>query len=202
MTVVAPVEWKRQSMDSNDQYGRVLETYRSCKASNDKTKWFLGSLFALNFLAVLLSNFQIFLARNLPRKLNESKDVAFSMIMLLEACLVGVPVLVVVKDSPTARFLVPTSLVVVVCLAVVAPQVPSKVQQQRHVSVRGSTDATSGSVLQKLGISRSGMSSFDGGATSIGRASAVRAHVILPPPGAPDNLPQSLEASVSSFGGG
>ena len=203
MTAVAPVEWKRQEIDSRDQYGRVLATYGSCTASNGMTKWFLWSIFALNFFAVFLSNVQIYLARNLPQNLNESKEVAFSMLMLLEACLVGVPVLIVVEDSPTARFLVSTSLVVVVCLAIMVPQIPSKVRQQRHISVRSSTDANRGSVLAAFGFSRSGGSRFSrSGASSVN--GSTNTNPLTPEKRAElavHACPQ-MEDSVSSFAGG
>ena len=202
MTVVAPVVWKRQPTDSRDQYERVLATYGSCQASNEKTNWFLGSLFALNFLAILLSNVQIFLARNLPRNLNETNEVAFSMLMLLEACLVGLPVFLVVQESPTALFLVATALIVVVCLAIMIPQIPRKVKQQRHLSVRGSTDATRGSVLRAIGFSKfsSGAPSLNASMNSI--RSSLKNYVHQPNailPEAVDAPPGDEEGSLASF---
>lgn len=190
MTVVAPVEWKRQDMDSHDQYGRVLATYGSCTSSNSKTKWFLLTLFLLNFLAVLLSNVQIFLARNLPQQLNETKEVAFSMLMLLEACLVGAPVLIVVRDSPTARFLVSISLVVVVCMAILVPQIPNKVQRQRHISIRSGFSQSRGgpsreSSLRSMGSMRGSVNSMK---------ASVRHYI------QPQIPPMEDEKSASSFG--
>ncbi|CAB9505002.1 Gamma-aminobutyric acid (GABA) B receptor [Seminavis robusta] len=180
MTIVAPLQWTRQFTDSLDPYGRPLESYGSCTASNDNTKWFLLPLLAINFFAVLLSNIQIFLSRNLPRNLNESKEVAFSMLMLLEACLVGIPVLIVVNESPTARFLLPT-----------------KVRQQRSVSVVVSTNSLnlrssfnsvrrSNTLNLRFSISslrwtsfRASRSSMGASATSNGGIDRVRKQLIL-----------------------
>ncbi|CAB9505048.1 acid type B receptor subunit 2 [Seminavis robusta] len=146
MQVAAPLVWERVVVQNFDRYGRVQESYGTCSASSSTTQWLLGSIFFLNFAAVLLSNIQIYLSRNLPDDLSECKEVAFSMLMLLEVCLVGIPVLAVVHDVPTVRFLIASLIIFVVCLAIWVPQLPKNQKDRQRVfkasHVAKSSDAT------------------------------------------------------------
>ncbi|CAB9511753.1 acid type B receptor subunit 2 [Seminavis robusta] len=138
MQAVAPLVWKRVLVDNNyDIYDRPKESYGTCAPSSSTTRWLLGAIFFLNFGAVLLSNIQVYLSRNLPHNLSESKEVAFSMLMLLEACLVGIPVLVLVHDIPNVRFIVTSCLLFVVCLGILVPQLP--IQKAPGRSLRASS---------------------------------------------------------------
>jgi hypothetical protein len=121
-TLVAPLQWTRVPMENFDSFGRSVESYGTCwytESSSQST--FLIVLFAINMLLVCFANYQSFLAKNIPSDFNESLYVALSMASILEATILGIPIIFTVIDSPSAAFVVASLFITILCLAILLP---------------------------------------------------------------------------------
>ena len=75
-------------------------------------------LLFVNFIPVILANYQTYQARSLPTQFNESKFIALSMASILESALIGLPIIIMAKDDPTAHFLTQSIIISIARLAV------------------------------------------------------------------------------------
>lgn len=119
-TVVAPLTWTRRWIDNYDQFGRSIESYGTCYGGrNDVAQYvFMALIILINVAAILLSLYQSYQARNLPTDFNESYYIAVSTFSLLESMILGGPLLVLVRDNPSADFLIKSVLVTIVCATI------------------------------------------------------------------------------------
>ena len=78
-------------------------------------------LVVINFIALLITNYHCWKARELPSEYKESSFVICTNVILLEAFLLAFPILFMVKDDPSARLTVNTVLVCIVSWAVLLP---------------------------------------------------------------------------------
>jgi hypothetical protein len=125
-TVLNPPQWTRVDLANYyDEFGQPSASVATCRGHEEKagggTKVFFCLYFAINLLALIFANYQSYIARNYPSAYNEGYYIAISVGFLMEACLVGVPVLVLVQGSPTSDFLVRAILITVVCLVILLP---------------------------------------------------------------------------------
>jgi len=128
-SVIDPLVHRRQEIDNVDHFGRTTETYSVCVPASGaqedggaRVPWeFLGPLLSLNFVALALSNYLAFKSRDLPSQFNESSYTWLTMASLLETFIVAVPIVFVVWDDPSARFIAQSVLLVLFCLAVLLP---------------------------------------------------------------------------------
>lgn len=123
-TTLDPLEWERLPVTTN-KYGQVTSSRGTCLhvETNSSTDWiFFGLLLALNVVALLLSNYVSFKARLLPSDFNESKHIFLSNVILLEAFIIGTPVLLMVRNMRGASVaLVRALLNAILCLGVLLP---------------------------------------------------------------------------------
>jgi gamma-aminobutyric acid type B receptor len=118
-TAKAPWKWERVDGAGVDHFGRPTASYGSCASDKQKLAMTFGILLLVtNFIPVLLANYQTYQARSLPTQFNESKYIAYSMAVLLEATLLGLPIVILAQDDPTARFVSQSVVIFIVCLAV------------------------------------------------------------------------------------
>lgn len=123
-TLVSPLVWVRVPVTSNvDSFGRYPDSFGSCyRTANKNYRYvFLIGVSLVDVVALVFANYQSYLARNIPTDLSESFYVALSMAGLLEAYFLGAPILFIVRDNPTAFFLVFSILISIVCLAILLP---------------------------------------------------------------------------------
>jgi hypothetical protein len=135
-TVLSPMEWTRKyAPGRTDRFGRYIEFYGVCESEDAEVgQIFTWTLAAVNFVPLLSAVVQSYRTRFLPSIFNESTYVALSLLSMLEATIVGFPILWLVSESPTASFLVRAILVTIFCLAIILPIfVPkAKAQAQHH----------------------------------------------------------------------
>lgn len=118
-TVVAPWKWERLPGSGVDRFGRPTDTYGTCESDNRTASSTFGILLlVVNLIPVVLANYQSYQARTLPTQFNESKYIALAMASLLEAALLGLPVIIMAREDPSAHFLVQAVVIFVVCLAI------------------------------------------------------------------------------------
>lgn len=74
-----------------------------------------------NLIALFIANWECYKSRLLPEQLGDTARIAALMFILLEAFLVGGPVLVLVHSMPAANFGVRAVMIVVMCVAILVP---------------------------------------------------------------------------------
>jgi hypothetical protein len=121
-TAVDPLRWVRGDIGSYDTYGRVTKTAGSCACETHINQTiFYVFFFLLNASALVIANWQSYLGRNYETEFSESANIAFSMLLLTEAAVLGLPVLFLVKKDAGAFFLVRTILIVITSVGVLLP---------------------------------------------------------------------------------
>ena len=121
-TFLSPLRWERVQIDNFDRFDRSRESYGTCKTDGSvESRVFFSLILAVNALGLVVSNYQGYRTRNLPTAFDESFYVAMTNAMLLEAFILGFPVLILVHDNPSASFIVKAILVSVVCLCILLP---------------------------------------------------------------------------------
>lgn len=145
-TIMSPLEYQRTDLDSTDQYGRPIESYGACQGSDDNSPIFLGLLAVFNFLVVALANYQNYIGRKIPTEFNESAHIAISMASILECFLIGAPIVVFVRESPSSDFVVKSLLLFCTSLAILLPLFVPKIVargNRQSVNVNSIHDAMS-----------------------------------------------------------
>jgi len=119
-TAVSPLQFQRVD-DFFDEYGRVASSHGSCVASsgnNTDAIPFLVVLAAINLCPVIFANVQAYKARNIHTEYSESRFIAMVNGSLLQAWFTGIPLLVMVRDNPSAFFVVATIILFLTSLAI------------------------------------------------------------------------------------
>eukprot|EP00544_Gedaniella_sp_CCMP2646_P004871 CAMPEP_0202485260 /NCGR_PEP_ID=MMETSP1361-20130828/4139_1 /ASSEMBLY_ACC=CAM_ASM_000849 /TAXON_ID=210615 /ORGANISM="Staurosira complex sp., Strain CCMP2646" /LENGTH=1067 /DNA_ID=CAMNT_0049114115 /DNA_START=47 /DNA_END=3250 /DNA_ORIENTATION=+ len=115
-TIIAPLEWTRTLRDSTDTFGRPVESYGAC--TNENAIPFVVVVLILNVGVLMLANWWAYMSRNIETEYHESRYIGISMASVLQAWCMGVPILIVVWDNPSAKFFVEAGIVFVTALAV------------------------------------------------------------------------------------
>lgn len=122
-TVISPLTYRYIMTGSVDKFGRSNKFYGTCTPANagndDRTFAVLWG--AINLSALLYANYQAYKARYIITEYGESFYVGLSMAILLQAVIIGTPVMLVVDDSPTATFVVRCCLLFITALGLVLP---------------------------------------------------------------------------------
>lgn len=111
-TLVEPLRWERVSSGRTET--GELESYGHCVLTGTVAETMLGLVGGVNLVAVILANIQAYLTRNLTVAYDESKFIALSMASIMQAFLIGVPLLFLAEDNTTASYVVRSLLVFVV----------------------------------------------------------------------------------------
>ena len=96
----------------------VLQSYGTCQGTGKISVIMLGLIAATNVSALIYANIVAFQTRNLTVAFNESKFVALAIASILQAVLIGTPLLFLADTNTTARYVVRSVLVFVICLSV------------------------------------------------------------------------------------
>lgn len=115
-TLVDPLFWER-TYQGRTEAGE-LESSGRCTTSGNAGLILLALIAVANIIAVILANVQAYQTRELKSAYSESKYVGLAMASILQAFLIGVQLLFLSESSPTARYLVRSILVFVICMAV------------------------------------------------------------------------------------
>lgn len=100
-------------MTNRDVTGDNVTIKTSGSCSTDGDAWvFLGPIVGLHASLQVATNWLLFKVRIVTDRYQEQKYVALASLFVLEILVVGVPVLVAVKESPAARYIVMAAIVV------------------------------------------------------------------------------------------
>ena len=119
-TILDPLTYVRFEADGVDPWGRVIATYGTCQSlseDGDATPY-IAVLATLNLLVLLFKCWQAYRARNINRKFSESHYIAVAMASMLQAVLIGVPLLFLVKDIPQAFYLTVVFVIFIVTMVI------------------------------------------------------------------------------------
>jgi hypothetical protein len=114
-TVLEPPSWERE-VSLVDQFGREVETKGSCSYEGGLPYF---SVLAIVFFGVLAyACYEAYVARNVSTEFAESEYIALVLVAIVLVSFMGVPVMIIAKDEPKARFFVAGGIIFIVCLAI------------------------------------------------------------------------------------
>ena len=117
-TLIAPLEWTRVDKDATDNFDRPLESIANCAASGQSLTFAIIVL-VVNMAFLILGTFWAYKSRNITTEYDESMYIGLCIVAVLQTWTIGLPILVVVRDSPSVSFYVQSGLVFVTSLAVI-----------------------------------------------------------------------------------
>uniref|UniRef100_A0A7S3L1A8 G-protein coupled receptors family 3 profile domain-containing protein n=1 Tax=Amphora coffeiformis TaxID=265554 RepID=A0A7S3L1A8_9STRA len=115
-TVVDPLVYTRQDLPGTDGWNRVIATYGACQC--DHAARYLIPLAAVNVGVLILANWQAYVARHIVEEFADTKYIGLVVASLLQAAVIGVPILFLLRESPQAFYLLLIFVIFVVCGAV------------------------------------------------------------------------------------
>ena len=115
-TIADPLLWER--VDTGRTEAGVLLSYGRCASLKNVSSILIGLVAAVNIVALLFANVLAYLTRLLEVAFNESKFVGLAMASILQATLIGLPLLFLADANPVARYVVRSVLVFVICMSV------------------------------------------------------------------------------------
>jgi len=150
-TAVAPLTSKYIETGAADKFGRSTSAYHSCfpedATSHDLA--FLLLILVINLVALLYANVEAYRGRSIRTQYSESKFIGLTMLILLQAFIIGIPLFFVAYDNPTARFVVSSSLAFILCIAVLLPMFLPKIRYLRDHHEQQERIATHKKILRK-----------------------------------------------------
>jgi len=134
ITFASPLQYKRIiKLDNVDEFGRPIDSYGTCRPSDNKFYYFVGVMLTANLIGVFLVTRQSYLIRNIPEAFNDAQSLSLAMMTLVETLILGGPLLLVVyNDSATTLYLVASTLLCVCCLTILFLLFIPKYQNRRH----------------------------------------------------------------------
>ncbi|CAB9504295.1 acid type B receptor subunit 2 [Seminavis robusta] len=131
-TVMDPLRYVRVEHDGTDGWDQPVSTYGMCQCNN--TVAFLVSLCIVNGLVLVFANWVAYKARSINEEFAESKYIAVAMASMLQAFLSGVPILVVVQESPQAFYMVSVFMIFITCSVILLLIFVPKIVLYQHFS--------------------------------------------------------------------
>ena len=172
-TVVAPSRWIRTDLANFDRYGRSVESVGRCGYNESEAhRAFIGVLFAVNLIYVIIGNYQCYRTRMMPAEFNETRYITLSMASILESLLIGVPIIFLSKEKPKVDLVVRSILVTLLCFAILLPLFVSKL---RMINVQHSRSQTLGAWKSTLQMGSNARNSHGGRRSSSGAVAAAAA---------------------------
>ena len=111
-TLVDPLVWYRT--EPNEYY----ESHGYCRAEGNGYIAFLILIAIANASALVLATIEAFHARNIATEFSESTYILAILVSLLQAVVVGIPLLVIVHDNAVASYFVWSGIIFVVTMAI------------------------------------------------------------------------------------
>ena len=114
-TAVSPLTWEREDT-GHDVFHRVIESRGQC--TSDGYLPFVIVLLAVDLVAIAFTTRQSYMARHISTEFAESAHIGIAISSMLLVSSVGIPTVVLVSDDPKARYFVISSVIFVLCSAV------------------------------------------------------------------------------------
>jgi gamma-aminobutyric acid type B receptor len=111
-TFLAPLVFHRQPHSGTDNWNRVYKSfYGSCRSKNGDAMVYGVLLGLINVCALFIANFQAYQARHIHVEFSESQYIGMAIVCMLQAFLVGAPVLVLMQENPVSTYIVQSILI-------------------------------------------------------------------------------------------
>lgn len=120
-TLVDPLVWMRT--EPNDAY--ISQGY--CQGSEGSHVIFEVLIGAVNLVALVMANLQAFRARNISSEFSDSFNVMMTMLSLLQALIIGIPVLILVQDNHVATYFIWCGMIFVMTTAILGLMFVTKI---------------------------------------------------------------------------
>ena len=123
-TLIAPLQFERKASSGTDNWNRVYKSYYGvCVSTSEGVGGSTAYVFpiilaAINLSTLILANIQAYRARKIKVEYSESHYMAMAMVCMLEALVIGVPIIALVRENPQVNFIVFTILIFVMCMAI------------------------------------------------------------------------------------
>ena len=196
-TVVDPLLWVRTDDVHYTTSGQSSRSTGSCASSSRKNEIvFYTFLCLFNFVGLGCANWQSYKARNLKTEFNESSNITMSMLFMTEAALLGLPVLFLVGDDPSAFFLVRSVLITIISLGVLMPIFVPKVALRNKKTLDVTRVMTSSHLQER----RNSSASWWGASSDFGSVdeASLDNFSSQPSPGTPAWFPRRVRLSGTS----
>lgn len=115
-TAISPLKYHRFPDPGTDPWNRVIKTYGIC--SSEHSVIFGSILFSIAIILLVISNVQAYQARRITTEFSESKYIAIAVAVVLQAFIIGAPVLMLSREQPTTSYIVLCLLIFVTCTTV------------------------------------------------------------------------------------
>jgi len=114
-TILDPLVYTIEPHDGTDGWNRVISTYGSCQS--DDAFPYLFVLMLVNMGVLVIANWQAYRARNLQSEFAESKYIGLILGSMLQATIMGIPILFIVRENPQAFYLLLVFTIFFICLS-------------------------------------------------------------------------------------
>lgn len=122
-----PATWKRDLHGELDSIGRCHWNMESATS-----KAVVSLLGIVNLLALVFANWEAFKARKVSTEYGESKYIGLAMASILQALLIGLPLIILVEDNPSAEFFISATFVFIVAMAILCLIFVPKIYASRN----------------------------------------------------------------------
>jgi hypothetical protein len=129
-TLVDPMVFVRVYEDE------LLTSYGRCISQGTQWKWFISTLGVLNFFALVIVNVQAYKAQGINDELAESKYIGLATLSMLQITIVGIPLLVIVYNDPSAYFFVWCGIIFIVCTTILLLMFVPKIKRWKTWSAK------------------------------------------------------------------
>uniref|UniRef100_A0A7S4K0L5 G-protein coupled receptors family 3 profile domain-containing protein n=1 Tax=Odontella aurita TaxID=265563 RepID=A0A7S4K0L5_9STRA len=122
-TIISPLTYRYVATTSVDKFDRPNKFYGTCTPSTpgSHNRIFAVLWGAINLCALLFANFEAYRGRYIVTEYGESFYIGISMAILLQAVIIGTPVILIVDDSPTATHVIQCCLLFILACALLLP---------------------------------------------------------------------------------
>ena len=129
-TSIDPRIWVRT--EPNEEY----ESHGYCESEGQSYIAFLVLIGIVNALALVSATIQAYRARNIASEFSESWYIMVILLSLLQALIIGVPLLIIVSDNEVASYFVWCGIIFVITSAVLALMFGPKIVLVRNINLR------------------------------------------------------------------
>jgi hypothetical protein len=137
MSFESPLHWTRTDVGTVDFFDRSTGSYAKCSGENSEI--YAGVLIAFNMILLIVGNWYNFMSRYVELEFGESRFVGISLGAMLQAWVMGIPVLFLAWEDPRGRFFAASGVVGVTSLAIqlciFVPKIIALYQLQRESKV-------------------------------------------------------------------
>jgi hypothetical protein len=111
-TLIDPLRWQREYINDDP-----TNSYGFCKSEGKASIAFLVLLILLNGAALVQACVQSYYARKMDDDYTESRWIGIACLSWLQVMLVGIPVILLTRNEPVAKYFTSSALVFLVCMS-------------------------------------------------------------------------------------